>query len=90
MNDDDSPLALFLSILRSPESKRQYPRRLQVFFNFLGVEGDIEKQSKVFVCRFRKDNQDDRFLQKKLLSFSRRQKESGQQGDIPFYCSKLF
>ncbi|MDN5866839.1 MAG: hypothetical protein L0H55_05500 [Candidatus Nitrosocosmicus sp.] len=52
MKDDDSPLALFLSMLCSPESKRQYPPRLQVFFKFLDLEGDIENQSKVFVSRF--------------------------------------
>src|SRR5688500_18638875 len=82
VNDDDSPLGLFLSMLRSPESKRQYPGRLQVFFNFLGLEGDIENQSKDFVNRFKKDNEDDRFLQKKLLSFSRRQKERVDKKEI--------
>ena len=61
-------------MLRSPESKRQYPRILQVFFNFLGLDGDIENQSKVFVTRFKKDNEHDRILQKKLLTFSRSQK----------------
>jgi len=80
--NDDSPLALFLSMLRSPESKRQYPPRLQVFFKFLGLEGDIENQSKVFVNRFKKDNEDDRHLQKKLLSFSRSQKERVDKKEI--------
>lgn len=82
MKDDDSPLALFLSMLRAPESKRQYPPRLQVFFKFLGLEGDIEDQSKVFISRFKKDNEDDRNLQKKLLSFSRSQKERVDNKEI--------
>ncbi len=71
---DDDPLALFLDMHSSPKSKRQYPSRLQVFFNFLGLEGDIENQAEVFVTRFKKDNEDDRFLQRKPLSFSRGQK----------------
>lgn len=39
----DHPLSLFASILRSSESRRQYPGRLQVFFNFLRLEGNIEQ-----------------------------------------------
>ncbi|TVP41182.1 site-specific integrase [Candidatus Nitrosocosmicus arcticus] len=82
MKNDDSPTSLFLSLLRAPESKRQYPPRLQVFFNFLGLEGDIENQSKVFVNEFKKDNEDDRLLQKKLLSFSRSQRERVDNKEI--------
>lgn len=54
-------------MLRASESKRQYPPRLQVFFKFLGSDGDIENQSKRFVNKLKMDKEDDRLLQKKNL-----------------------
>jgi integrase len=72
---EDNPLALFLSMLNAPESKRQYPKRLQVFFNFLGLEGDVEAQSKIFVKMFKNDNDENRTLQKQLIRFAGSQKE---------------
>ncbi len=73
--DNDNPLSLFLSMLNAPESKRQYPKRLQVFFKFLSLEGDVETQSKIFVNTFKKDNDDNRTLQKQLIWFAGSQKE---------------
>lgn len=72
---EDNPLTLFLSMLNAPESKRQYPKRLQVFFNFLGLEGDVEAQSKIFVKMFKNDNDENRTLQKQLIRFAGCQKE---------------
>jgi hypothetical protein len=40
--DNGDPLSLFTSMLNAPESKRQYPKRLQVFFNFLKLEGELD------------------------------------------------
>jgi len=57
---DDYPLDLFLSMLGSPESKRQYPKRLQSFFVFLGLQGDIQDQYLSFVKQFK--NKDSRSL----------------------------
>ena len=73
--DDDNPLSLFVSMLNAPESKRQYPKRLQVFFDFLKLDGDIQTQSKTFVRQFKKDNEDKRDLQKQLIRFAGSQKE---------------
>ena len=41
--DDDyaDPVSNFLIALKAPETKRQYPRRLEVFFDFLNLEGLI-------------------------------------------------
>ncbi len=44
-DNDNHPLILFLSMLDAPDSKRQYPKRLQNFFNFLNLEGDIKEQA---------------------------------------------
>jgi integrase len=73
--EDDNPLSLFLSMLNAPESKRQYPKRLQVFFNYLGLEGDIDIQSKSFIKKFKNDNDNNRTLQKHLIRFGGYQKE---------------
>jgi hypothetical protein len=55
--DVDHPLSLFLAMLRSPESLRQYPGRLQPFFNFLKIEGDnIKDQALPFVSKYKNDN----------------------------------
>src|SRR5215210_4296107 len=73
--EDDNPLTLFLAMLNAPESKRQYPKRLQVFFNFLGFIGDIESQSRTFVAKFKKDDDNNRSLQKQLIGFAGHQEE---------------
>jgi hypothetical protein len=62
-------------MLNAPESKRQYPKRLQVLFDFLKLDGDIQEQSKTFVRLFKKDNEDKRDLQKQLIRFAGGQKE---------------
>jgi hypothetical protein len=35
--------------LKTPEIRRQYPRRLKVFLDFLKIEGNLEQQSKEFL-----------------------------------------
>jgi len=46
-NDDlINPITNFLFALQAPETKRQYPRRLEVFFRFFKHEGDLRQQTK--------------------------------------------
>ena len=70
---NDHPLSFFLSMLGSPESKRQYPQRLQVFFNYLKLEGDIKDQSLAFVKQYK--HQDGEDLERQLIMFAGFQKE---------------
>ena len=70
-SDVDHPLSLFLAVLRSPESLRQYPGRLQPFFTSLKIEGDDIKESLSFVQRYKNDNDEQRNLQKQLIMFAR-------------------
>ena len=35
----NGPYNRFLYALKAPESKRQYPKRLEVFLNFINIEG---------------------------------------------------
>lgn len=67
------PLAMFLSLLGSPESKRQYPRRLQLFFDFIKLEGNLIEQSISFTEKYK--NQDGEELEKHLILFAGYQKE---------------
>ncbi len=60
-------------MLSSPKSKRQYPQRLQVFFNYLKLEGDIKNQSLAFVKRYK--HQDGEDLERHLIMFAGFQKE---------------
>ena len=62
-------------MLNSPESKRQYPKRLQTFFDFLNIEGDITEQSLSFAKQYKQQNDDGEKLEGRLLAFARYQKE---------------
>jgi hypothetical protein len=50
---DSDPLVLFKYALRAPETKRQWPRRLKIFLDFLRMEGasSLEEQARLFVIR---------------------------------------
>ena len=67
------PLSLFISMLGSSESIRQYPQRLKVFFDFLKIKGDIKEQAITFVKNYKHDKQGE--LEKQLIMFARYQKE---------------
>jgi integrase len=88
-------------MLGSKESKRQYPQRLQVFFNFLKIEGnDIWEQSLAFIERFKKKSlyeEEDYELEKQLILFINHQKERIEKEGISpstipnyFKAAKLF
>jgi hypothetical protein len=47
----EDPLQVFLYALRAPETRRQYPRRLQAFLDFLDLEGSLEVQAQEFLSR---------------------------------------
>ena len=36
------PVTNFLFALRASETKRQYPKRLEIFLDFLGIQGKFE------------------------------------------------
>ena len=49
------PIAVVTYALRAPESRRQYPRRLKVFFDFLWPGLTLTKQAASFVQTAKKD-----------------------------------
>jgi hypothetical protein len=44
------PLSQFLYALKAPETKRQWPRRSRVVFDFLGLQGTIHEQAREFMA----------------------------------------
>lgn len=44
-----NPLSQFLYALKAPETKRQWPNRLKVVFEFLGLTGNLDEQAKQFM-----------------------------------------
>jgi hypothetical protein len=50
-----SPIDSFMYALKSSEARRQYPRRLKLFFDFIGLRGLLNEQAMEFLMRLRKD-----------------------------------
>lgn len=49
------PLTNFLFALKAPESRRQYPKRLEVFLNFLNFQGSFEEKVNRFCIQAKKN-----------------------------------
>ncbi len=50
-DDCVNPITNFLFALKAPETKRQYPRRLEVFLDFLNMQGSFETRLWLFIIR---------------------------------------
>jgi len=49
-NKEPDLWSLYLYALKSPETREKYQKRLERFFDFLGLEGStVEEKSKVFM-----------------------------------------
>jgi hypothetical protein len=90
----DNPMAVFLYGVKSPESKRQYPRRFKMFLDFLHLPGDLQDQAKKFL---RNAKANPKWVQDNLIEFISYQNERAKRGaisvsTIPNYyrATKLF
>jgi hypothetical protein len=52
-----SPIYSFMYALKSSETRRQYPKRLKILFDFLGLDGSLEEQATDFLEKARKNPQ---------------------------------
>jgi hypothetical protein len=52
-----SPLYSFMYALKSSEARRQYPKRLKMLFDFLGLPGSLEEQATEFLEKARQNIQ---------------------------------
>lgn len=75
------PLERFLLALKAPETKRQYPKRLESFLDFLQLRGTLEEKIISF-CRTIKIKNDNDWLTNQLLKFVRFQKERVSKREI--------
>ncbi|HEX9678913.1 hypothetical protein [Nitrososphaera sp.] len=49
------PLGLFLGSIASPETRRQYRSKLDLFLTGIGMQGSLEDKARLFVERGKKD-----------------------------------
>jgi predicted transport protein len=74
-------MEVFLYALRAPETRRQYPRRLKVFFDYVKLEGPIEQQAREFLAKAKQNLQ---WAQNSLMQFITFQKERAKNGEISY------
>lgn len=75
-----SPYSRFLYALNSPETKKRYTKRFEVFLDFIDIEGaTIEERLYIFYQRAKSDAD---WLQDSLIQFIMFQKERASKGEI--------
>lgn len=75
----ESPYFRFICALKSPETKRQYPKRLEVFLDYLKLQGStIEDKANVFYGFIRLDS---KTFQNALLNYFIFQNERARKGE---------
>ena len=75
------PLSVFLYALKAPETRRQYPRRLKVFLDYMKLQGPIEQQAVQFLTLIKQNPQ---WLQSSLMQFISFQKERASNREISY------
>lgn len=77
--EQENPMEVFLYALRAPESKRQYPKRLKMLFDFLGLSEPLDNQAHEFL---RKGRDNPQWAYKSFIRFIIFQKERAKTGEI--------
>jgi hypothetical protein len=75
----NDPLQNFLYALKAPDSKRQYPRRLEYFFDYLGLDGTLKEKCIIFYNQAKDELQ---WTQHQLMQYIEFQKERAEKGEI--------
>ncbi len=75
----DSPMADFIDWRLAPLTRQQYIIRLKMFFDSLGLGGDLDKQSREFLVRTKKDKE---WAQNGLKYFIRDKKQMVEAGQL--------
>ncbi len=70
-DDLDDPLLQFTYALKARETKRQYPRRLKVFMDFIGLEGNIQDQAKSLKAEILRNKEWFKFSLVKFFEFKK-------------------
>ena len=75
----EDPISSFLYALKAPESRRQYPKRLKMLFDYLGLVEPLENQAIEFVKRAKVDSN---WAYNSFIRFISYQKQRVAKGDI--------
>jgi integrase len=75
-----NPLSQFLYALKAPETKRQWPNRLKVVFDFFGLGGNLDEQAKKFMTLCYEGGT--ALVQGKIIAFTYYEVQRAQKGDI--------
>jgi hypothetical protein len=76
---DFDPMVALIYGLKSPESRRQYPGRLQPFLDFLKLEGSLNEKAKKFWLKAKENS---KWTEVNLMQFIQFQKERVDSGEI--------
>jgi hypothetical protein len=75
----DSPMSDFLDVRLAYLTRRQYIIRLKMFFDSLGLRGSLDKQSREFLVRAKKNKE---WAQNGLKYFIRDKKQRAENGEL--------
>lgn len=81
LSNNLNPIERFLIALKAPETRRQYPKRLEFFFDFLQLQGSFEEKTISFY-RIIKGQKEGDWLTNQLLKFLRYQKDRVTKKEI--------
>ena len=73
------PMFNFLYALKAPETKRQYPKRFEIFLNSLNLSGDLNDKALQF---YQKAKSNPQWFQDNLMKFIEYQKQRATRGEI--------
>jgi hypothetical protein len=74
-----NPMSVFMYALKAPESRRQYPRRLKIFLDYLKLEGNLQQQVEQFYLNAVSNHA---WVEESLMSFIAYEKERSKNGEI--------
>jgi hypothetical protein len=72
-------MTVFTYALKAPESRRQYPRRLKIFLDYLGLEGKLGEQAEQFYLKAATNHI---WVEESLMAFITFEKERSKNGEI--------
>ena len=78
----DSPMSDFMDRRLALLTRQQYIIRLKMFFDSLGLKGDLDKQSREFLVRTKKDGGGKEWAQNGLKYFIRDKNQKSEKGQI--------
>jgi hypothetical protein len=77
--EERGPMAKLMYGLKSSEARRQYPRRLKMFLDFIGIEGTINEQARQLLVQT-KDSPS--ITEERFMEFVEFQLERSRRGEI--------